>query len=306
MTELDLRALPRGTTSEGWLTPDVGHPVAIPYLVARGRHEGPTLLVTAGVHGAEYASIEAAYRAARTDPDALTGDLIVLPVVDTAGFFARSIYVSGVDGKNLNRAFPGRSDGSYTDRLALWLTDQMIARADAYVDLHGGDMIESLVPFAIHAADHEPSRALAEAFGLTNVIASGGTGMTYSAGSARGVPSVLAEAGGQGRWPESAVEPLTTGVTRVMRSLGMLTGEIEPVRVRTLDTFDWLRAEATGLWHPAVTAGDEVAAGQEVGRVTDLLGADLQRAVSSVDGLVLFAVESLAITQRDPLVGIGA
>lgn len=300
------RDLTPGTTARTLLRPDVGAPVEIPCIAVRGARPGPTLLVTAGVHGAEYASIEAAYRVAETDPSDLSGTLVVLPIACPPSYFARTPYVNPVDGKNLNRAFPGRADGTFAERLAHWLTGEFISRADAYVDLHGGDLIESLAPFAIHDAGHEPSRALAEAFGLPLRIADVMEGTTNTTASRAGVPTVLAEAGGQGLWPASAVDPLVDGVQRCMRHLGMTPGALEPREMRLLTEFAWLRSEHAGRWHPAVTGGDAVVAGQELGVVSDLLGEPLQRAVAPIDGIVLFAVSSLAMNAGDPLVGIGA
>lgn len=301
-----LDPLAPGTTARRLLRPDVGAEVAIPCIAVRGARPGPTLLVTAGVHGAEYAAIEAAYRVAETDPSTIAGALVVLPIVCPPSYFGRTPYVNPVDGKNLNRVFPGRPDGTFSERLAHWLTGEFIAHADAYVDLHGGDLIESLAPFAIHDAGHEPSRALAEAFGLPLRIADVMEGTTNTTASRAGVPTVLAEAGGQGLWPASAVEPLVDGVQRCMRHLGMAPGTVEPREIRLLTEFAWLRSEHAGRWHPAVKGGDVVAAGQELGVVSDLLGAPLQRAVAPIDGVALFTVSSLAMNAGDPLVGIGA
>ncbi|MEX2502594.1 MAG: succinylglutamate desuccinylase/aspartoacylase family protein [Trueperaceae bacterium] len=306
MHHVDIDALEPARAHALTLTPDLGAPVEVPCTVIRGAQDGPTVLVTAGVHGAEYASIEAASRMARTDPSELRGTLIVLPIVNPPAFFARSIYVNPLDGKNLNRSFPGCAGGTFAERLAHWLTGTFFARADALIDLHGGDMIESLTPFSITAAGHAPSLELAEAFGLPLLVESGGTGMTYAAATSLGVPAVLAEASGLGRWPDHEVERLTGGVQRALQHLGSLAGTPEPRPVRRLSTFAWLRSEHRGLWRPTVTGGDEVRAGQEVGTVHDLHGAVLQRATSPQDGVVLFAVESLAIGVDDPLVGIGA
>jgi predicted deacylase len=299
-------ATPPGRSARGLVAPDVGADVDLPWFVVRGSEPGPTLLVSAGVHGAEYASIEAAYRAAEQTPEGLRGTLLVLPILCPPSYAARSVYVNPVDGLNLNRVFPGRADGSFAERLAAWSMREAVAHADAWIDLHGGDLIESLVPFSIHAASDPASRELAEAFGLELRIASDAAGMTCAEGARAGVPSVLAEAGGQGRWPASAVAPLLDGIERVQRHLGMREGPLEPRTVRELTTFAWLRSEHAGRWHPRATAGDEVRAGQLLGIVSDLLGNELQRAVAPVAGTVVFAVESLAIGADDPLMGIGA
>lgn len=298
--------IPAGTSRKAMLSADLGHPVQIPCHVVRGRRPGPTLLVTAGVHGAEYASIAAAYRVARTDPAELAGTLVVVPIVNPPSFSARSIYVNPIDGKNLNRVFPGKPDGTFAERLAHWLCDALIRHADAYVDLHGGDLIEALTPFSIFDGAHEPSRELATAFGLPYLIEGRGMGSTYTAASGLGVPAVLAEAGGQGRWPEEAVALLVTGVERVMQHLSMRPGTPRPVDATTMGTFAWTYAGATGCWYPQVSVGERVAVGQRLGTITDLLGDPVEEIDSKVDGDVLFAVTSLAIHEGDPLVGIGA
>lgn len=298
--------LKSGETRRGFLSPNLGQAVEIPYIISKGVREGPTLLVTAGVHGAEYASIEAANRVATLDPNKLSGTLVVLPVVNTLSFFARSIYLTPPDQKNLNRMFPGDPEGSFSQRLAHWLIDEFIRRADAHIDLHGGDMIEPLIPFTIFYRDHAPSQAMAQAFGIDLLIASDSPGTTCTEAAKAGTPSVLAEAGGQGIWLEADIERLRQGSERVMRHLGMLEGGLEPVPTRLLSEFAWLRSDAAGFWYPLVTAGDIVQQGQKLGQVKTLLGETVQEVTSSINGTVLFSVSSLAINKGDPLYGIGA
>lgn len=182
--------------------------------------EGPTLLVTAGIHCAEYTSIRAAQRLAAIPAGELQGRLIVVPVVNASASFARSIYVTPEDGKNLDLVFPGRPDGTRSEVLAHWLSG-LIRGADAYLDLHGRDLIEALTPFAIHPNGEGPlvRRAAdrANACGLPYRIEDAGTGMTFSAAHALGVPGVPAEAGGQGLWPDSRWGPPPTCWARRVR-----------------------------------------------------------------------------------------
>ena len=300
----------RGERWSGLLRPHGEAGPAVPCFVLQGAEPGPALLVSAGIHGAEYASIAAAQRLTRLDPEALRGRLTVVPVVNAAAYFARSIYLTPTDGKNLNRVFPGRAGGSHSEVLAHWLSGLMRG-SDAYLDLHGGDLIEALTPFAIHASGDDAvarrAAALADAFALPYRIEEAGTGMTFSAAHALGIPAVLAEAGGQGLWPDASVEALEHGCLRVMAELGMLaSAPAATVRPAVLTEFAWARSEHAGCWYPAVAAGDAVDAGRPLGTVTDLLGNVRQRPVAAVDGVVMFAVTSLAINEGDPLVGIGA
>ena len=121
-----------------------------------------------------------------------------MPVVSMRSFVERSPFVVPEDGKNLNRAFPGDPDGTYTDRLAHDIFTQLIEPADAVLDLHGGDLVEALEPFALY---HDDARELALAFGLPYVVDSTGSleGSTSGAAAEAGTLGVLAEAGGIGQ-----------------------------------------------------------------------------------------------------------
>lgn len=278
----------------------------VPAFALRGARPGPTLLVTAGVHGAEYASIEAAYRLAALDPAQLAGTLVVLPIVNRPAYRVRAIYGNPIDGKNLNRQFPGDPTGTFAPRLAHWLTDAWVRHADAYLDLHGGDLNEALTPFALYARGDEGARALAEAFGIPYVIASGSAGHSYTAAAALGVPAVLAEAGGQGLFPERDVLTLVDGSRRAMRHLGMLEGAPTPRATVPVERFVVLTSEHEGRWYPRVGLEARVEAGQPLGEIRDLLGEVVQEVTATVSGTVLYYVATLAIDRGDPLVGIGA
>ena len=104
-----------------------------------------------GVHGCEYSSIAAVTRVMRElDTDQLSGSVTAVPVVSLESFRQRTPFVVPADGQNLNRAFPGDAGGSYTHRLARDIFDALIAPADAVLDLHGGDLVEDLEPFALY------------------------------------------------------------------------------------------------------------------------------------------------------------
>jgi predicted deacylase len=278
----------------------------IPAFVVRGTRPGPTLLVTAGVHGAEYASIEAAYRLAATDPASIAGTLVVLPIVNRPAYLARSIYVNPHDGKNLNRQFPGDPDGTFAQRLAHGLVQDWIRHADAFVDLHGGDLNEALTPFVLHARSDARGRELAHAFGIPYVVASDSVGHSYGGAVGVGVPAVLAEAGGQGLFPERDVTVLVEGTERVMAHLGLRAPAPAPKPTVAIDVFRVLTSEADGRWYPNVRLDARVEVGQVLGEVRDWLGAVVQVVRAPVAGVVLYYVSTLAINRGDPLVGIGA
>src|ERR1700683_5060643 len=117
----------------------------IPVTTIEGATPGPTLALIAGNHGYEYPPILALQRLrAEIDSAALSGTLILVHVANMPSFLGRTIYFSPVDGKNLNRVYPGRPDGTVSERIAYAITTQVIERADYVLDLHCGDGHESL------------------------------------------------------------------------------------------------------------------------------------------------------------------
>jgi predicted deacylase len=288
-------------------------PYRLAMWLVNGHADGPTLVVTAGVHAAEYASIAAVLDLGRTlDPATLRGRVIVVPVMNVPAFGARAIYVCPLDGKNLNRVFPGNADGTASEQIAAWVFQHVIAQASYYVDLHGGDLNEALVPFTIFFRSggkrvDRTSLEMAKAFGIPNLVSSETPGAAFSAAARAGIPAILAEAGGQGIWTAEDVWQHTSGLDRLMRHLGMTPGDAPtPVFCTVLEKFLWLRSDHDGFWYPAVPVGESVQAGQSLGAVKDHEGRVLQTAVSPADGRVLFLVSSLAINRTDPLLAVGA
>ncbi|MDR7544191.1 MAG: M14 family metallopeptidase [Armatimonadota bacterium] len=290
-----------------------GTDLRLPLTLVCGLAPGPTVLVTAGVHGGEYPGIEAAIRLARElDPGQVRGRVAIVHICGISAFHARMQYLTPEDGKNPNRVYPGRATGTVSERLAYTIMETFVARADAWIDLHGGDIHEALWPFTIHSAGGPPdvasrARAMADAFGIRHIIVSEAiAGGTYGAAAARGVPAILVEAGGLGQLDEESVAIHLRGVHSVLRMLRVLPGSPQPVSspVR-LSRFDWLRAEQAGCWYPAVRPGEQVKAGQAVGVIRDYWGEVLADYRVPADGVVLFVVTSLAINPGDPLAGIG-
>jgi predicted deacylase len=284
--------------------------ISFPLFIIHGKKDGPTLAITAGIHGTEYAGIEAALRLGRTlDPKEVHGRVVILPIANMPSFRKRTIYVGPHDKKNLNRVFPGKREGSFSEALAYQIFHEVIGKGDFYIDLHGGDMIEALVPFVIYPPSgnsevDKASLSMAESFGIELVVKSEMKGSTISSASKAGIPAILTEAGGQGIWNEGTVNIHMTGVKRVMGQLGMMK-EKPDVRPTKVFPFPWLHSEYDGLFYPRVGIGEKISTGQKLGSVCDYFGRALQSAVSPTDGTVLFLVTSLAINKGDPLLGIG-
>ncbi len=282
-----------------------------------GREPGPAVFVNAGIHGAEYPAIQTVIELGRSlAADRLRGTLVLMPVVNVPAFWERSMFVCPVDGKNPNRVFPGRPDGSYSEQLAHALMAEFITQADAHLDLHGGDMVEALEPFSIYQRGEgeasERAFELARVFGLPYLLAvdrpiqpSSGT-TTYAAAAKAGVPSIIAEAGGVGQLQWDAVELLRQGVLRVLASLGLL--DEAPPRApepTVLKQFEWLYTAEAGMFYPSVAVADEVQAGQVVGTIGSLTGERVAEIRTPVSGRVLFLTTSPAMKRDGLLMGIG-
>jgi len=293
------------------------HAYEWPYIAVSGIADGPTVTLLAGIHGAEYAPIDAVLRFCRElDPATLRGRLVAVPVVNLPAFWERTPFVCPRDGQNLNRVFPGDPAGGFSDVLAHYLFERVIRHGDYLIDLHAGDLVEELAPFSLvqatgNAAIDTVAVDLADAFGLPYLVVQptdGGpvAGTTNAAAAAAGIPAVIAEAGGIGQVQPEAVALHQRGLRRVLQRLEMLPGEPEPrPRSARMSDFVWLRAERAGFFRRRVVAGDTVAAGQILGETVDLWGEPRATAVSPVDGVVLFVTTSPAIAGDGLIVGIG-
>lgn len=282
-----------------------------------GKTSGPVVFINAGVHGGEYPAIETVIRLSQSlDPAEISGTVVLMPVINLPAFWTRSMFVCPVDSQNPNRLFPGDPDGSYSEQMVYALTNEFIARADCYMDLHGGDIVEDLIPFAICRRGDEQvdqkSLELARIFGLPYLlkidrpiqVAKGS--MSFVAGVERGVPSFIAEAGGVGRLQLDAVEQLTNGVLRVLNHLGVIHQDVAPAPKPTeLNRFEWLYSENAGMFYPSVSIDEDVNEGQAVGRIGSLSGETLEQVRSPLSGRVLFTTTSPAVTQNGLLMGIG-
>jgi len=287
-----------------------------PYIAIAGLMAGPTVLITAGIHAAEYTGIEAAIRLGRTiAADAVRGTILIIPLLNRPGFYERSIYVNPEDNDNLNRLFPGKPDGTWGERFAHHLLTEIITKCDNAIDLHAGDLIEDLVPFVIYretqdAALDERIQAMANAYGARWAVKSAPTGerpgTLMAVAALNGIAAMLAESGGRGQLIEEDVARHVTGVTNILRTIGAISGRPDRVEPTVVKSFEWLRSPVEGIFHCRVRVDQVVKARELVGEMTDLVGEPIAALTAPVSGVVLFAVTSPAIKKGGLLVGIGA
>src|SRR5213596_257523 len=150
----------------------------MPVAVVHGARPGPVLAIVSGAHGTEYASIIAVEKLIRDlDAGQIAGTVILVPLVNRASFDQKVVHVNPVDGKSMNRFYPGKADGTQTERASYLITQQVVEPSDHLIDLHGGDLDESLRPYSYWTKTGREdqdriSREMVLAFGLDHIIIS--------------------------------------------------------------------------------------------------------------------------------------
>jgi N-alpha-acetyl-L-2,4-diaminobutyrate deacetylase len=249
--------------------------------VANG--DGPTVLVLAGNHGDEYEGQVAAMRLLQwLQPEQVSGRVIVIPVLSVEASKANTR--SWPSGANFNRSFPGRPDGPPNEQLADYLTRVLFPMADVVVDMHSGGRSAWFVPCShMHVVDDPAQRkAMLEGMEAWNsdwhylYIDVNGTGLLPVEAENQGKLVITTELGGGGRVPAPVHELAWTGLTNVLRHVGVLEGEIETraslgkppaVILDGRDPENIVLAPEDGLFEALLEPGDPVAAGQPVGRL---------------------------------------
>ena len=313
----------RGQAVSGWIDVPAGVDpgTRIPVTVVHGARPGPVLALVAGTHGYEYTSVIALQRVRpRLDPARMAGSVILVHMANPPCFYGRRVYY-GPDGENLNRAYPGRADGTISQRMAAAITREVIGPATHLVDMHCGDGNEALRPYSYwvisgNRAVDAGSRELALAYGLDHIVVDRSrtkdparSAYTSNTAILRGKPAITTESGGMGLTDEASVGSHERGALSLVAHLGIMDGpSVRVERPVWIDQNEVLRAPATGVWHPAVTPMQAVAEGTLIGRLTDPFGAPLgpqPEIRAPFAGLVLYVVATPPVTQGEPLAGLG-
>ena len=278
--------------------------VSLPMVITNGSAPGPVLAVTAGIHGGEYVPMVAVRQFVRElDPALMRGTIVVSLQSSPVAFQQRMAFVNPLDGENLNRSFPGDPQGGPTARLAAWLWENLLARADYYVDCHCGDLPEALDPFtgASPGPDgvlDERTRAMADCFDVPRLIVDPLEGSTIRAAAMAGIPAVLIEVGGEGRWSQEEADVQRNGLRRIAAQVGILPAEAGArPRLPLFENAADVLSERAGLWYPEVAPGTSVAEGTRLGRLEDPLGEVVQEILAPAAGVLVFGLGSLAAVQ---------
>ena len=281
----------------------------VPHVLLCWQQPGPTVLISAGIHNAEYVGIQAAIELSNElDVRELRGNVILLPLANRSGFENRTMSMVFEDGKNLNRIFPGDWDGSEADRLAAMLFEVFIKKVDAYIDLHSGDGYETLTPYAYYLGDTPAEETARKMIACVNtqyyVRSRCRTGGAYNLASVHGIPSVLIERGQLGLFSREEIEADKADVRNILRCLGVMPGEaICYPKTQLLEYSD--DAPFTGCWYPEKHPGDFFRKGDKLGEIRDYFGRSLFTEFAPRDGVLLHQCASLNILEKGPMVTYG-
>jgi predicted deacylase len=319
--------VPPGQMRSGFLAVPSGPDgqTQIPVTVINGAAPGPTLAVIAGIHGYEYTPVLAAQRlAADITPQKLRGRIIIVHVANMPSFLKRTVYYSPIDGLNLNRVFPGKKDGTMSQRIAFVITKEVIEHVDYLVDTHCGDGDESLRPYSywMPIGDprvDEPARQMAMIFGLDHIVIDRGrpkdpNASIYCSNTAmtRGKPALTIECGGMGSTDESEISAIEQGEQNLMRHLKMIDGKVEPpAKVTWYDPaevlyFPTTLADKAGIFYPKVKKTQMVEKDTLLGVVTDFFGKQIYELRAPFAGEVLYVISTPPTSAGEPLAFIGA
>ena len=310
-----------GQKATGFLEVPAGADPAtsIPVAVIHGAKAGPVLALVSGAHGTEYTSIIALEKVIQSlDPAQVLGTVIIVPLVNIASFEQKVPHVNPVDGKSMNRFYPGKADGTQTERASYVITKQVVERCDYLVDYHGGDLDENLRPYSYWPKLGNPkmdatTREMVLAFGLDHIIVwsdrpkdPNASRYLDNTANTRGKPAIAVEAGYSGKVQPEDVALLVNGTLSLMRHLQMLPGRpamVEhPVWLGKVDT---VASDQPGIFYPLVQRGTYVEQGMKLGYVTDYFGKTIYEARAPAAGVVLYICGVPSMKKGDTVANIG-
>lgn len=286
----------------------------LPAAVLHGEQPGRTMLITAGVHSGEYVGIQAAIELSqKLKIEKVTGTVIIVKVMNRTAFEKRGGSLGYADQKDLNRVFPGKEDGTETERLAWTAAKELLPAADYYIDLHSGDDYEQLTPYVYYAGRAEKevsimSRRMAEQVDVPYMVKSDvASGGAYNYAASQGIPSILIERGGMGGWNSEEVRSTRRDVRNILCHLGMYQGQKDYRTYYPLEVTDVCYQDASqdGLWYPCRKPGDMIHRGEKLGEVRDYQGNIKEISIAEFGGVILYQTGSLQVMGDSPMIAYG-
>lgn len=281
--EIDTGRLPVGESRDG-------SEVSLPVAVINGAHRGETLYIQAASDGDELNGVGVVQRLVpKIDPNELAGQVLIVGVVNVYGF-QRAEHRNPIDNTKLNRAYPGREDGSATERITA-ATFEVAKRADYILDLHQGSTSRMIEETRVRCGRrhrlHGRCLELAKVFGCGHILdKKGPDNQLARVGPDEGIPTIDPELGGSVGWDEQSIKIGLQGVFNVLRYYDFLSGSVNPDRQVRSTGFDQYGSPVGGLVKFTVDLGDRVQSGEEIAEITDIFGREKATVTADNDGLL--------------------
>ena len=286
--------------------------VDLPIRAARGNEKGPALWVNAAIHGDELEGTAALWRVFDAIADKpMKGTLVATLVTNTSAYQA-SRRTSPIDDLDINRVFPGDADRSFTFQLAYGYKKVVESHATHYIDLHGGGNTHDVIFYTIYRDGHgetsRASREMALAAGSPIVWSSQDRWLDnglFALLTSSGIPSLIVEAGGEGRIREKNVAAHAGSVLNVMRLLGMIDESVSAVDVDApVHSADFFFSHRGGIWTSDHVVGTRLTRGELVGSIKDPYGAMLEEVRCQSGEAILLALRTYAAAPPGSNLGI--
>lgn len=270
--------------------------VEIPIQIQRAKEPGPTVFVTAALHGDELNGT-GAIRQLIADPDfkLISGSVMLIPVLNILGFERNDRYLP--DRRDLNRCFPGTKRGSLASRMARILFDEIVSRCDYGIDLHTAAARRTNFPNVRAELERAELKKMSKLFGLEIIMNSNGpVGSLRREACKAGCPTIIMEGGEVWKIEPGVATSASEGVKNVLKGLGMLPGKpVQPAFQIIIEKSVWIRADRGGMIRFHIAPGDLVEKGQPLVTNSTILGAEQNVQYAPFDGIVI-GMTSLPVT----------
>lgn len=286
----------------------IGKGESLTYWEISGREEGPSLLLVSGVHGAEYVGpLCLRHLYGELSSGEFRGRVVILPLANPNGFYEGRKEVVPSDGINLNRAFPPAETDDESARIARAVKKHLYPKADFLLDLHSGEIYETMVPlvfFPVGSGEEiaKKTREAAKHILVDWRLPSTASNGLYSHATHCGIPGMIVEIGCGGRWTEELVSLEVASVKNLMAHLGMMGTPLENTEQREATKTHYFEADADGCWFPEVIDEEVVEEGSILGHLVSYEGEILQILRAPFRGQSLYHSHSLGVRKGSPLV----
>ncbi|MBT29180.1 MAG: succinylglutamate desuccinylase [Thalassobius sp.] len=297
----------------------------IPISVFNGAKSGSVLGITAGIHGYEYPPIIAAQKLINSiNPLELEGTVILVQIANLESFTKRSPFTNPIDNKNLNRVFPGKKNGTITEQIGFFISENVITKSHYFIDMHSGDAPEDLMPYAAYYSNDQMTeisnkgKKMAISLAFDHVIVFNTNGKSYmkqnepslycsAEAFKRGIPAIDIECGHLGKAEPFLIKKIESSVLNLMQHLKMikndhLTNSNNPI---IINNRFYIEAKYQGIFYASKKAGEYVSKGMKLGYITDFFGNTIDTVHANANGIILMIVATPPINIDETIAVIG-